>query len=384
MPRAMRRRKTSRRQIVSGSNQFEVEDLALTAVPGTTLAVPQPIAPPPLPQNQTGSEISTDDLTDISSIPSISQNSQTFTPSTHSSPSYLALKLAADLVPKFDGKSCSLTKFVRQCKLANSRIKPLDHENLLALIRNKIEGHAEKLIANRPEPEDLNALITELKVAFGRDFNVDRAHDDLKNVRQGDNEQAEFFGARVSEILHRGLEAAKERFNEQQVVGVRVLLNSAAVMGFTRGLRDRMFSTIITKEQPESLHTAIDIAARLEREIGERPLAPKPSFREVKAYPIQGYDTRSCYNCNQPGHLAAKCPEPSRLKCRWCGKYGHKESFCRSKLAGQPRFNPHYNPDSQMQRTVPLNSQGGLQKGTSQVEPLIAHANTTDSATNLN
>lgn len=371
---------------MSGSNDFQVEDLALAPVSEGSLPGPQPLAPgikPAYPllnhRNQVPSEILSDDFTDMSTI---SQNSQKSIPRTEDSPSYLPLKLAADLVPTFDGKSCSLTKFVRQCKLANSRIKPLDHENLLALIRNKIEGHAEKLIANRPEPENLNALIIELKVAFARDFNVDRALDDLKNIRQGDNEQVEFFGARVSEILHRGLEASKEKFNEQQVLGVRVLLNNAAVMGFTRGLRDRMFSTIITKEQPESLHIAIDIAARLERETGERPSTPKISIRETRAYPIQSYDTRTCFNCNRPGHIGAQCPEPPKPKCHWCGKFGHTANVCRSRLAGKPRFNAHYNTNSQMQQNVSLNSMGDRQSGTRQVEPLIAHANTTDSATN--
>lgn len=391
MPRLTRRqKKIGRRQRTLGSIEFQVEDVNVPPVPGILVVAPQPSqtfrepGPQPLmPQNTASSDNLSDNLTDISSTPSISRNSQTSVISTSTlTPLYLPLKLAADLIPKFDGKSCSLTKFVKQCKVANSRIKPLDQDNLLPLIRNKIEGHADKLIETYPDPRNLNDLITILKSAFARDFNVDRAHDDLKNVHQGEHEQVEFFGARVSEILNRGLEAAKEMFNDQQVLGVRVLLNKAAVMGFTRGLRDRLFSTIIIKEEPESLNTAIDIAARLEREVSERPTPSRIGIREARTYTINSQDIRTCYNCHQPGHIASRCFQPPKPKCQWCGKYGHREEVCRSKLAGNPRFNPYYNPNPRTTQNASLNSMGGQQSGTSQPKPLIAHSNITASATN--
>ncbi len=39
-------------------------------------------------------------------------------------------------------------------------------------------------------------------------------------------------------------------------------------------------------------------------------------------------DTRECYRCGNPGHLANSCPYSS-LSCRRCGKKGHLEKKCR-------------------------------------------------------
>lgn len=146
----------------------------------------------------------------------------TDTSSAQSSPmnSYLTPKLVVDLVPKFDGRSTSLTKFIKQAKLADSGVKPADRLNLLSLIRNKITGHADMLISHTREPQNLDELIKLLQKSFVRTFDVDTAHAELSSKRQERDETADAFGARISESLGRALDAVEYRFGASQLLGV--------------------------------------------------------------------------------------------------------------------------------------------------------------------
>lgn len=256
----------------SGSGPFEVESAVVVRDPQIPVGAPQPAAVVPrppvyyIPQNRDGYvTLPSSDNSSTNTIEGGSVNEEIIQET-----AYLPLKLASDLVPSFDGKTANLTKFLKQCKLANTRVKPADQKNLLAIIRSKIEGHADQLISNRPEPNNINELISLLKNSFSRFFDVDRVYDELRSLTQSTNEGVEYFGARVMEVLNRGIEAAREKYDQQQSVGVQVLLKNSAVTCFTRGLKNQLLSTLISKEKLSSLETAIDTAVRIEIETTER------------------------------------------------------------------------------------------------------------------
>lgn len=255
--------------------------------------------------------------------------------------SYMSIKLAIDLVPKFDGKSCALSKFIKQSKLAYDRVHPNDKLNLLALIKNKIEGEADQLIANRGDPETLNDLISLLKNSFAKSFDVDRALDELNSLKQSDRESVEAYGARASEILSRGLEASKEKYNSQEIFGVNVMLNNAAVTGFIRGLVNSMHNAILSREKPTSLSKAIDDASALERETDKRnnfininPVNRNQMYNYPKINILTTDNSRVCYNCRKPGHVRKNCPrnhgfaKKHQLYCNYCRRTGHIEKTC--------------------------------------------------------
>lgn len=203
--------------------------------------------------------------------------------------SYLSLKLAADLIPRFDGKPAELTNFLQQCKTANAYVKPADRRSFLPLICSKIGGHAKQLISGRSTPETLTELIGLLKKAFIRFFVIDRVNDELRRLTEKENEGIEFFGARVLEVLNRGRAAAKENYAESQIVGIITLLDNSAMTCFTRGLRDSLISTLLTKEKLSSLQDAIDMATRIELENAERlrlfqKIPAKSSIVQTKVY----------------------------------------------------------------------------------------------------
>lgn len=389
----------------SSMGKFTIEEIGPIHVPGELVHAPQITSSSLLPEylplterRQTPSELS--NSTNMSNSNYTSSNR--INPSNHfSSPvpsldtnsnpdvTYLSVKLAAELVPRFDGKLSDLTHFLKQCKKATSKVKEADKDHLLSLIQNKIVGHALQLLANRKDPENLEELIQNLRNVFARDFNVGRVYKELQSLRQAENETAEFYGARVSAILSRGLEAAKEKFDSPDAGGARKMLTNAAIMGFARGLRKTSFGEMIVKDEPDSLDIAIDIAARLEREypqeIIESPPQSRTIVREARTFVGYGVDSRLCFNCQKIGHISTRCPEPPRPTCEWCQKRGHQEAVCRFKLNGYPRtFSPR-NPQPQVPRTphtANLNSRGGPQVGATPVRPLFARAATTESVTN--
>lgn len=238
------------------SNNWHVEDIPLSLTPRNPGQIDLTTVPIPIPpQYQTRP---------IFSYPDFSSESESSRSTTQNTHSYLNIKLAIDLIPQFDGKQ-SLTKFIKQAKLAHSRVKPEDRLNLLILICNKIKGVAENLIAHRPEPENLDGLIQLLKSAFPQTYDIRSVNAEFINKKQKDDETADVFGARVSEILQRALIAAHDQFDETQVQGVEVMLTQTAITSFAMGLCDRLISTIVQKENPKKLEIAITLAADLER-----------------------------------------------------------------------------------------------------------------------
>ena len=224
----------NRRADLSGSSAFQIEDL--------TIELPTPESSSTVLESNELSVISPQtpiyrvnlSHLDNESTPSDDSSAVEITefPSDSSEPIFMSLTLAIVLVPHFDGKSCSVTKLINQCRHADSRITLRNRINLLALIRNKIEGHADQFISNSNAPTTFDQLINLLKPSFARSFDVDRVQDELKNLRQKDSESIDSYGARVNVILNRGTEAAKEKFETEQSIGIKILLHRAAITGF--------------------------------------------------------------------------------------------------------------------------------------------------------
>ena len=173
-----------------------------------------------------------------------------FTVQQNSVPSkpYLSLKLIKDSIPKFDGKSSSLTHFIKRCRLLNSKVKPEDRENLLFLIQIKIEGYAKLLLSNSKEPETLDELFALLKKFYIRSFNVHSLNSQLMQLHQNINEPVDVFGTRVSEILNDALETAKDLYNTEQLVGVNDLLKNTAMISFIKGISNDTIPFYLNRE----------------------------------------------------------------------------------------------------------------------------------------
>jgi len=58
---------------------------------------------------------------------------------------------------------------------------------------------------------------------------------------------------------------------------------------------------------------------------------------------------RKCFNCNQMGHIAAKCPDPQKKpRCSICSKVGHEAKDCMVKVSSVAQVDAAYFTTIQM------------------------------------
>lgn len=362
-------KKTRRNPESKMSGKFEVEDITRNSLCITQTHI-------------TNSQTRCDPT--ISSISSFSDNISSNSLTNNSSDrevSYLSLSLASDLVPRFDGQSttCSIFKFIKQCQLANSLVKPNDQVNLLALIKNKIGGIAEQIINNRYEPTNLTELIDVLRSALIKNYNFDHIFDELKSLRQ-EGESVEIFGQKINNKLNIGLEAINEQFSSEQKTGVISLLNHTAVAAFLRGLRNQFISLIISKDQSKDLETVIGQAIKLDQETQERErhLELKNPFN-AKIY-AASTNNMQCYECQNFGHIKQNCPRNKRKMsdtyqtkwCTYCKRPGHDLDECFKKGRMYPNVNLSQRNSN---RSTALNSRTGSHTGAMRSSTPVARAN---------
>lgn len=66
---------------------------------------------------------------------------------------YISIKIAADMVPTFNGETPPVLSFIRACRSAENSVHPGDRPFLTTLIRNKIKGTADLFLDNNPEAD---------------------------------------------------------------------------------------------------------------------------------------------------------------------------------------------------------------------------------------
>ena len=233
-----------RQRINSESIQdFETEDLPIEIPraqppPDTShldgLSLLRASTPVPVLQTE---ELPCSSTANLVSLPSISQLD------------YMPFKSATELIPRFDGTTCSLTSFISQCRDIYSKIKPTARVNLLTVIRYKMEGEAKLLMENHATPDTLEELISLLKTIFEQTFDVGRIEDELKEVSQRRDETIRSYGARVSAILSCGIEAVRAESSAEQLAGNIGSFERAAVRTFIQGLYSEIVRVLIRNER---------------------------------------------------------------------------------------------------------------------------------------
>lgn len=343
---------------------------------------PARIVSSPTPQSTHNSDIPVsldvncsrkDDTIDIEGS-SVKIVEETFTP----------LKLVIDLIPQFDGITCSLTRFIKDCRIAYRSVKPSEKCLLLRHIRNRIVGHADALIRGNPDPDTLDELINHLKEAFSDQFVFPCVLNELRGVRQGERETIGVFGGRVREILTRGIEAAREQYDPNKFTAFKELLDTEAVAGFARGLLDRVTSQLIIGQRLSSLNTAIKNA--LDIKLTSDISVPNFLVQNAKVFvtTAPSEDPRKCFECGQKGHLRLNCPRNSSRKpppireqrCGRCRKTGHSENHCYRGIQQNPQNFDKSIPGATYSQN--LNWNRGPCRGVTRNQPLIARATPTE------
>ena len=90
-------------------------------------------------------------------------------------------------------------------------------------------------IVYEKEPKTVEGLISLIKAAYEQSFDIKNARNELKVIGRKEKETIEEFGTRVHEILDWRIEAARHKFNDEQLVVMKTLHTEEAIDGFLNG-----------------------------------------------------------------------------------------------------------------------------------------------------
>ena len=272
------------------------------------------------------------------------------TPTLISCPSetrYVGVKIAAEMVPIFNGNTPPVTTFIRDCKFAEQSVHPGDRPFLTKLIRTRVKGDANAYLQNTNEPENLGELLDILRLAFSPQGDLSQLQADMSSVIQRNSESVLQYGIRVSEILRKTIETIDQSFPVEAAAGMRLGANRNGTSCFIRGLNPEIESRV-SPRNPISLQHAISIATLVESEVSHlkqlhRVHSPNSSINA----PTVG---RFYTDVKQVAHIQGQEAGPSKqndARCYNCGKKGHYKRQCRSK--------PSHFSDSKNEKNVQRN-----------------------------
>lgn len=330
--------------------------------------------PVPLDFDNTHQIFSNPSLTNNTSNPSINLDGPD--PLAEPKTKYTSLKIATQLIPKYDGTNMPLNEFLDDCKSGHDSIHPNERELFVKFVKSKIEGDAKSHIRSCSYPLTLKSIEEALKRAYGPRKTVEALQSEMSQMRQlGKQESVLKFFGRINEKLVEIVQQIKAETGSNP--STTYYINRAqkhAVGCFSVGLWPKIGSQVISKD-PETLKEAIEIALKAEDVLKRQTfLYPPRDFRnsdnsfnnfnsnlnmpqrgntfqrptevnvnvakssqneptEVSvnmAKFLQNSNNRKkCYNCDSTSHLKAQCP--NGIRCSACSKTGHVEKYCYSK-----------------------------------------------------
>ena len=292
---------------------------------------------------------------------------------------YMDIKTAAKTVPIFDGSNPgSLAKFIKACKVAEARVDPREHLNLTILIRAHVIGEADNLILNNEEPQTISDLINILKSTYMDVYDIQQIQSELAQIHQLEGETIRVYGARVSNMLTRAIEATK---SAPELGTSANLFKGTALHRFVEGLRDQSLRKSIRALKFQNLKEAIETAQKDEssESIIEAQVQHIKIMNQAKVCLIESKAFRGrCHHCNEIGHKITKCPQLhpySKPQCAHCQKIGHIIQKCWI-LNPDLKPNPFYSKQQRKtgaesnQANQQHNNVGNIQRASAQSQTL--------------
>ena len=271
--------------------------------------------------NDPVSRVTTDPLSTV-----MSHTSSTTSPSLEAR--YVGVKIAAEMVPIFDGNTPPVATFVRDCKFAQQSVHPGDRPFLAKLIRTRVKGDANAYLQNTSEPENLGELLDVLRLAFSPQGDLSQLQAEMSSVIQKSSESVLQYGIRVSEILRKTIEVIEQDFPVEAATGMRLGANRNATSCFIRGLQPEIESRVSLRN-PITLQHAISTATIVENEVLH--LKQLHRAHEFKSDQTRTHLNRCYTGVRQVAVLQGQEAGPSSQndsRCYNCGKKGHYKRQC--------------------------------------------------------
>ena len=183
---------------------------------------------------------------------------------------YLRMQSILDQIPVFDGKESNLRSFIYDVEQGFAILgKDASERDYLIKIMPKIRGSAREVVEGRTFAT-IKELVTRLKEAFTTtSLSFAHYHTQLSQLKMSGPESVTEYGNRAKHLVALCRTALTNEFGAEKLETYLPLVNSAALNGFLRGLKQELELRVIIRG-PTTLELAIEIAKAEEQSAAER------------------------------------------------------------------------------------------------------------------
>lgn len=259
----------------------------------------------------------------------------------------VGLKDALKCVPTFIGEPGTFYRFAEGCEEAKDMIEDAAEENLVKMIKGKIDGEAKKTLRGQAFTT-VAGLVDHLREIYFTTKPLYQLYGDLAKLHQQPGERVVNFGNRVREILQKICDTYKKENNStnQQMEDFKNNLQPTAIETFKRGLQPEIEQRMAVAR---TLVDAIKDAVKVERYLQEKEELHLESIIRKQQQMQYRRHTYPCQICEE-NHDAKVCPvftdsqQKSTIKdensarnvfntkqetvCQICDKAGHSAKDC--------------------------------------------------------
>lgn len=245
-----------------------------------------------------------------------------------------------DLIPKFNGKTEDLRRFISLVEKYNSSLEAGQRAILLNRLGFKLEGKAFEVYDKRVY-RDWAELQAALEHKFSSQKSMPTLLTEMSRIQQHFNEPVDDFAYRIKEILQELKRATASLYNnEQSRTDFYTEHSRAALRVFKEGLNEPLRS-LLKSSRVNDLDEAIDLAIEEEPYVYRDKYARKNNDSMAKFSPKKEHikqEKLNCNRCGRSGHTVSGCFAnisrwPKQVKeepnlCSYCNKAGHKKDSC--------------------------------------------------------
>lgn len=177
----------------------------------------------------------------------------------------LALQQALLNVPPFDGRNLDLKSFLQDVEAGESQCPEGIKHRYYSAVVGRLRDTARDAVTNK-NITDLKSLKDALKEYFAPRKTYTHYTAEIQGVRLRQNETIMEYYNRLKRLMDSATASLKEKYTNEQVTSMNVMLEGIALESFKRGLSDEMLYALSVQE-PTTLEQAVTIAKRIERDM---------------------------------------------------------------------------------------------------------------------
>lgn len=229
------------------------------------------------------------------------------------------------MVPKFDGDSKQLKKYINTCEDLWNRVKPgLAQTKFLTVLKHNLTDEAAMLIEDEDDIQTWDEVKELLVKNFKLNYNTSIAQDVMRKTKQNKNESIQAFGDKISKLLKEIKSAVPDgaeknwwhNFNEE-----------IACRAFEDGIYNSEIKYRLISEHNKSLSESIRFATDTEKRLENTNLTEN-TVKEKTFCKYCKKNNHSIENCRLKKSNDAKEKNNSTQKCSICDKLGHSADKC--------------------------------------------------------